>query len=122
MSKETLIYLASPYGHDKSRRQLRYEAALQAEAAMMRNGLMVYSPIVHRHPGALRGLYPSGWDYWQRFDELILSRCDELWVLTLDGWRESIGVMAEIHIASALFSIPVYTTADGAERQPYGCS
>lgn len=101
---ETLIYLASPYGHTKplELRQARYEAAVEAEAAMMNAGLMVYSPIVHRHPGALRGLYPHDWEYWRRFDELILSRCDEVHVLTLPGWRESIGVTAEIEIAERM--------------------
>lgn len=101
---DKLTYLASPYGYDKplALRQQRYEAALAAEASMMNAGQMVYSPIVHRHPGALRGLYPSGWEYWQRFDELILSRCDELAVLTLDGWRESVGVTVEVKIAQRL--------------------
>lgn len=73
MSTMGLIYLASCYGHDKPAelRQERYEAALRAEARMMSEGLMVYSPIVHRHPGAVLGLYPTGWEYWQHFDKLI---------------------------------------------------
>lgn len=99
-----LIYLASPYGSSKSTelRQERYEAALAAETEIRRGGLHVYSPIVHCHPGAARGLYPSNWEYWQAFDELMLSRCDMLYVLTLDGWQESIGVQAEIRLAKQL--------------------
>lgn len=99
-----LIYLASPYGHAQpaSVRHFRYMAVLEAEAALMKQGLMVYSPIVHRHPGALLGLYPLGWDYWKTFDELILSRCDELYVLMLEGWSQSTGVAAEIEIAEHL--------------------
>ena len=102
MSK--LIYLASPYGHDKppELRQQRYEQAQKAEARMMNDGMMVYSPIVHRHPGAVLGLYPTGWEYWQHFDELILSRCDDLCVLRIEGWEESGGVKAEIEIAMRL--------------------
>lgn len=110
-----LIYMASPYGHNKpvELRQERYEVALQAEAAMMNAGHMIYSPIVHRHPGAVLGLYPSGWEYWQHFDELILSRCDEIAVLLLDGWKESTGVQAEIAIAERLGLSKAFVTTEG---------
>ena len=107
---DKLIYLASPYGHDKPAklRQQRYEAALVVEAAMMRDGLMVYSPIAHRHPGAVRELYPLGWEYWKSFDSLIITRCDEVHVLRLTGWESSIGVKAEIDLAKCLDKRVVY--------------
>ncbi len=35
-------------------------------------------------------------------DRALLERCDQLVVLMLDGWRESVGVQAEILIASEL--------------------
>lgn len=104
MPKPELIYLASPYNHEKaSMRAVRYQAALEATAMLMRLGRIVYSPIVHNHPIAISddGL-PREWEYWKQFDEVILSRCDRLWILTLDGWQESVGVKGEIEIAHRL--------------------
>jgi hypothetical protein len=68
---------------------------------MMRRGMHVFSPIAHTHPIAAHGL-PGDWDFWQTYDRLMLSRCDELAVLCLPGWRESVGVRAEIDIATRL--------------------
>jgi hypothetical protein len=42
------------------------------------------------------------WEFWEAQDRRLLQACDELWVLTLDGWQRSIGVRAEIKIAEAL--------------------
>ena len=101
-----MIYLASPYSHpDAAIREERFRAACQAAAQMMRNGNVVFSPIVHSHPIALHGL-PTDWRFWERHDQEQLTRCDEVVVLTIDGWRESEGVQAEIRIATE-FGKPV---------------
>lgn len=98
-----LIYIASPYSTpDDALRQWRYEAAIDAVAGMMNRGMVVYSPIVHCHPIQQRHSLPTEWTYWQRFDETMIERCDELHVLMLDGWKESVGVTAEIKIAQRL--------------------
>lgn len=68
---------------------------------MIRGGHVVYSPIVHSHPLVSYGL-PTEWDYWQRVDEVMLGRAGSLWVLMLDGWRDSAGVRAEIKLADEL--------------------
>jgi hypothetical protein len=36
---------------------------------------------------------------WAKRDLTYLSKCDELWVVTMKGWKESIGVKAEINFA-----------------------
>jgi len=95
-----MIYLAVPYSHpDADVRQTRFEAANRAAAEMMGRGLHVFSPISHTHPIALAGTLPLGWDYWEGYDRAMLAACSEVVVLTLDGWRESQGVKAEIAIA-----------------------
>ena len=95
-----MIYLASPYSHaDAAIREERFHAACVAAAQLMRAGNVVYSPIVHSHPIALHGL-PTDWRFWERHDREQLVRCDEVVVLTIDGWRESEGVQAEIRIAA----------------------
>lgn len=95
-----LIYLASPYSHpDAAAREARFDAVCAATAAMMRDGLMIYSPIGATHAMACKHELPLEWQFWAAYDELIISRCDRLWVLTIDGWDKSVGVTAEVKIA-----------------------
>jgi hypothetical protein len=104
-----LVYLASPYTH-------KNPAICEArflEAVFCCGWLMVhtkdtyfYSPIAHTHPIAVRVKLPIEWEFWANFDECILSRCSELWVLTAPGWSRSTGVTAEIKIAEKL-NLPV---------------
>ena len=94
-----MIYLASPYSHpDPAVREARYHAACRATASLLRAGMVVFSPVVHSHPLVAFSL-PGGWDFWERIDREYLARCDEVVVLMLGGWRESVGVWAEIEIA-----------------------
>ena len=105
-----MIYMASPYSHQSHLvRQHRFDEACRAAAALLRAGVAVFAPIVHSHPIAKYGL-PTGWDYWSRLDREYLVVCDVLAVLTLNGWRESVGVQAEIELARQL-GIPVVYVA-----------
>jgi hypothetical protein len=97
-----LVYLASPYSHsDPAVREARFQAVCRCAAEMMRGGDHVFSPIVHGYALETHGL-PGDWAFWQNYDRLMLSRCNELAVLCLPGWRESVGVRAEIDIAGRL--------------------
>ena len=97
-----MIYLASPYSHPEvSVREQRFHAVCRMAATLMQQGHVVFAPIVHGHPLVGHGL-PTDWPFWERFDREHLRRCDELVVLMLDGWRESVGVAAEIRIAAEL--------------------
>ena len=97
-----MIYLASPYSHlDAIVREQRFLAACQAAGQLMRSGQRVFSPIAHSHAIVQHGV-PADWAYWEAFDGHMLSRCDELVVLMLEGWRESEGVQAEIDLALEL--------------------
>ena len=101
-----MIYLASPYSDaDPEIEAARFDAVCRAAAALMRDGLIVFSPIAHSHPIARFGL-PKTWAFWSRYDSEILARCDELWVLMLPGWDRSQGVLAEMDLANK-FGIPV---------------
>jgi nucleoside 2-deoxyribosyltransferase len=97
-----MIYLASPYSHpDPAVRERRFRAACSAAATLLQNGHAVFSPIAHGHVLAEHGL-PTDWTFWQRCDREHLERCDEVIVLTLDGWQESSGVHAELKRARQL--------------------
>ncbi len=94
-----MIYLASPYTHPNPVvREKRFDAACAAAAWLMRAGLSVYAPIAHSHPLVRYGL-PIEWEFWQANDCEHMKRCNELLVLTLDGWKTSRGVQAEIDLA-----------------------
>jgi len=114
-----LIYLASPYLYRESDanetfyidthetkgeviQEGRYQSAIDATAKLMQKGYAVYSPIVATHPIAVKHDLPLGSEYWMQFDEVILSRCSELYVLMIDGWKESPGVQREIEMAKEL--------------------
>jgi nucleoside 2-deoxyribosyltransferase len=100
------VYLASPYSHPDPRvRAERFEAANRAAAALMGAGFCVFSPISHSHPISQCGV-PGDWTRWEVLDRWMLRQCDEVVVLTLDGWRESRGVQAELAMAAAL-DLPV---------------
>lgn len=98
-----LTYLATPYSHSNPQvRHQRFERVNQIAARLMQSGLMIFSPISHTHPIAMAGDLPLGFDYWEKYDRAILSKCSGLIVLMAEGWRESIGVQAEIRIATEL--------------------
>lgn len=98
--KEPLIYLASPYQHkDEKVRLDRVERVTVAAGKLMQLGYCVYSPIVHSHHIAVAVELPKGWDYWKKHDLVMLSRCQSLAVLQLDGWHNSVGIKGEMEFA-----------------------
>lgn len=97
-----MIYLASPYSHpDPAIREDRFQAVCRAAAALIRDGHAVFSPVAHSHPIAAYGL-PTDWAFWETQMRHHLETSAEVVVLTLDGWQESVGVAAEIAIATEL--------------------
>jgi len=112
-----MIYLASPYTHpDPAVREARFRAACRQAAEMFRCGISVFSPIAYSHAIAAHDL-PLEWDFWERFDRAFLETCDEVWVLTLDGWRESRGVQAEIVLARQMGKPVVLVEPDALTDQ-----
>lgn len=94
-----ISYLACPYTHpDIAVRTSRFEASARAAAALIHQGLFVYSPITMTHPIDLAMTSDDdtmGSDYWCNFDEAFMRVCDEMIVLTISGWQESTGIARE---------------------------
>lgn len=108
-----LVYLASPYSHPLEYvQQTRFEQACAAAAALMRQGVYVFSPIAHTHPIACAGQLPTGWDFWQPYDRLYLQACERMIVLQLEGWDESKGVSDEIFIMQSMGKPVEYVTLE----------
>lgn len=94
-----MIYLAIPYSGIE---ELSFKISCMVTAFLMKTGKTVYSPIVHGHILATKYDLPADWEFWLKHDLDILCRCDELYVVTLDGWDESFGVSAEIEEALSM--------------------
>lgn len=114
-----LAYLSSPYTHaDQNIISLRYEEALRATIWGWKQGYLVFSPVVYTHQIAV--LTPEVDQHWRwlEFDLRILDICDELWVLMLDGWKESQGVAREMKEAKRRGILIKYIDpADIAEKR-----
>lgn len=101
------IYVANPYSHsDPDVMESRYSLTAAYVAAKMRDGEVLYSPIVHHHHMALEHKLPSNWPFWRHIDGNMLAAARGMRVLKLEGWEKSVGVQAEIAIAIAL-GVPV---------------
>lgn len=98
-----LYYLATPYSHESSEvRHQRFEMSCEIVAFLMGKGLFVFSPIAHSHSVAVLHDLPKGFDFWEKYDRCILSRCTDVLLVMADGWQESKGVQSERSIARDL--------------------
>jgi hypothetical protein len=73
----------------------------------MLRGQHVYSPIAHWHTINRLAPTPIPYETFLACDFEMISKCEKLVVLCLDGWSESTGVQLEITEADRL-NIPVY--------------
>lgn len=108
-NKSLVIYLATPYSHsDPAVREARYRKALEYAALLLRMGAFVYSPIAHTHVIATDFELENSFEFFKGFDFAMIERCDILAVAQIDGWRESVGIAAEIEYAVSLHKPVVY--------------
>ena len=112
------IYIASPYYYhgnwitQRFHHYIRYQIVMRVTAKLMKQGMVVFSPIVHGHAMALKHDLPKKWEYWKDTLEVLLPRFDELWVVLIEGWDRSRGVKAEIELAQKLGIKVRYITPD----------
>lgn len=99
--EEPRIYLASPYSHKYEEMQdARALIVNKVAAALHDAGALLYGPITSTHHLAKDNNLNSSWEYWKELDEsFIYYWATELWVLCMDGWKESVGVTAEVKAA-----------------------
>ena len=101
------IYVACPYTESsdgkskaKSRDMIgRYEAVEKYTASLLKSREAAYSPIVHCHALAIKHDLPKDAEFWMWYNDSMLLQADELFVLGLDGWKDSVGVTHEIQLA-----------------------
>jgi hypothetical protein len=49
---------------------------------------------------------PGNWEYWKEMDEAFIKISGKVLVITLKGWKESVGVNAEMEIAKK-YGVPI---------------
>ncbi len=113
-----LIYLAGPYSHKEEsvrRERLDQHAAAAAYFAHNAENLCVYSPIAHWSAIASRHDLPHDFNFWIRQDFFMIDKSAALWVLTIDGWKESYGLSQEIEFALDIQKPVYYVVREGTD-------
>lgn len=103
MKLTKLIYLASPYSHKgEFIRNMRYNLITKITGKLQdRYPYAFIGPITQSHNTAPYMESPNTeFTSWAIRDLTYISRSDEMWVVMIDGWKESKGVQAEIEFAS----------------------
>lgn len=102
-----LIYIATPYlDEDKTVMRHRFKEVNKFCGNLIVAGKHFYSPISHMRPITTQTKLPRNWQYWEKFDRTMLSRCQKMYVFMQAGWSQSKGVTAKIKIAKEM-NIPV---------------
>jgi len=117
-----MIYVASPYTHEKEEvMEERYEAVAKFCAEATMTGYKVFSPICHWHPIAKKYGLPKQVGYWRDWNMEMLYFCKALWVLTILGYKDSTGILGEVSEAiTAKFSIHYVKEDQFSSFQPKG--
>ena len=103
------IYLGCPYTGTEQERIDRYEQVTKYANKLMQSGCRVFSPITHSHP-----IYESDnsisndQEFWMNQDLYWMNFCDALYILCLDGWEESEGLLSEVKYARLIGIQVVY--------------
>ena len=96
----TMIYIASPYSDDDPAiRQHRFEQARDCVLFHTKKGTLALSPIMYFHQLAVDNDLALDADSWWLLNRQLMDACDELHVLKMDGWQDSLGVQKEIEYA-----------------------
>lgn len=95
------IYIASPYSHvDPAVREKRFKDVTEIAAHLfVRYDCVFLLPITQGHLLAQLGEIESDFERWKTQSLGMLSVCDEMWVIMLNGWKKSKGVGEEIKFA-----------------------
>jgi len=99
-----MIYIASPYTHKykKVMKEREQEVTRVAAELVLKYGYCFYLPITQSAP--MERIIPSlggSFAKWKDIDLEAIRRSDGVWVVMLDGWKDSVGVCAEIEFALA---------------------
>jgi hypothetical protein len=83
-------------------------------ADLMNQGKMVFAPISMCHHISVKYGLPCDWEFWKDMDEEFIKISGKLLIITLKGWKESVGVNAETKLAEK-YGVPI----EHIDPEPY---
>lgn len=90
-------YLATPYTKWECGLNSAFEHACNIAAELLKNGINIYSPIVHGHLLSTYGdINPIDHDIWMKIDAPMVYSSVGMIVVKMPGWDESKGIKHEI--------------------------
>lgn len=91
-----MIYLATPYSDSNPViREERYRLACSLTTTCVKEKVPCYCPIAFWVPIAEEyGLITSA-AFFMVQNDALLAKCEELWIITMEGWNRSIGIEME---------------------------
>ena len=114
-----MIYVAHPYTTGKTNltlREILVKVATFAYSAHIQK-LILFHPVlmgenILRWSGNLNRDENQSYEFWERHDAAMISISEAFWVLSIDGWADSDGVLNEIEQAH-FFDIPTFLITEG---------
>lgn len=107
--RRELIYIAAPYTakqpngeEDRVIVNERVRIISLCIEQLILKGVFVVSPMLMHLVRSYANNLPGDWAYWGDYSKTVLSKCDAIFVLTLDGWDRSTGVREEIDFSASL--------------------
>jgi hypothetical protein len=95
-----------PYSHkDPAVIERRMENFCRVDAFLMKSGIHTVSPVSKHFMLSYEAL-PGDYNYWGTYSRKLMQRCDGVYVICIDGWKESVGVQDEIALAKQL-NLPI---------------
>jgi hypothetical protein len=105
-----MVVVSGPYSHSNPDiKQIRVKAIADACVKLFQNGDICCSPLLAGLSFIEKSSYhmPDDYDFWKNFCRSYVKAGHVLYVLDIEGWKESTGVKDEIEYAQS-FGMPVY--------------
>lgn len=94
-----MIYIGVPFWHeDESIRNYRRRKAIEYSERLFYRGIPFYSPLLYSNHFKEKKAQEG---YWINHGLKMVDVCDEMRILCLDGWNQSVGLRGEIARAKA---------------------
>lgn len=103
-----MIFVSVPYSHpDQLVVQDRVRILSHYCGKLLEEGKWNLSPVTHGTTISRHVKLPMDFNFWQHISYEMLKVCEEMHVLMLEGWEDSIGVLGEINYAK-MNNIPIH--------------
>lgn len=97
------VFISLPFGHpDVCVVLSRFYQAEQHFMTLLREGVCPVSPVVTGYPLCQKYGISARFEHWDAYCKTELKSCDEVHVLMLDGWDQSVGLKMELELAKTL--------------------